>query len=66
MGHAMDDTGTDAAVAAALCAAGYDLPPAIVADVERGHRLLVTALARIAPSPPEAEPATIFRPEATR
>jgi hypothetical protein len=62
----MDDANKEAAVAAALRAAGYDLPPDIVADVARGHRLLVTALARIAPPPADAEPATIFRPETPR
>jgi hypothetical protein len=62
----MDDASKDAAVAAALRTAGYDLPPDILADVARGHGLLVTALARIAPPQPEAEPATIFRPEPAR
>jgi hypothetical protein len=62
----MDGAGENAAVDAALRAAGYDLPSDIVADVARGQRLLVTALARIAQPPPEAEPATIFRPAAPR
>jgi hypothetical protein len=62
----MDETGKDAAVAAGLRAAGYDLPPAIVADVARGHGLLATVLARVAQPRPEAEPATTFRPETQR
>jgi hypothetical protein len=62
----MDDPKKDAAVAAALRAAGYDLPPAVVADAARGHGLLAAALARIGQPPPEAEPATTFRPEPER
>ncbi|PWS37585.1 hypothetical protein DFH01_12240 [Falsiroseomonas bella] len=62
----MDETGKDAAIAAALRTAGYDLPPTIVADVARGHGLLAAVLARIGPPRPEAEPATTFRPETQR
>ncbi|WP_237212880.1 hypothetical protein [Falsiroseomonas oryziterrae] len=53
-------------VAEILRRAGYDLPAGTLADLGHAHALLQTMLARLAPPAPEAEPATVFRPEAPR
>jgi hypothetical protein len=62
----MNDAAGRAEVAARLRQAGYELPAEAVADIARGHALLAAMLARIAPQPPAAEPATVFRPETAR
>jgi hypothetical protein len=51
---------------ATLRRAGFDLPKEAVADLARGHELLVAMLARLGSTAAEAEPATTFRPDAAR
>lgn len=46
--------------------AGYDLPPATIAELQRAHELLQAMLARLNAGAPESEPATTFRPDAPR
>lgn len=53
-------------VAELLRRAGYDLPPAVLADLGHAHALLEAMLTRLVPPAPEAEPATIFRAETPR
>jgi len=60
----MPEAAPEPDLAARLRQSGYDLPTAVVADLEHGHALLRTALARVGRPPPQAEPATVFRPGA--
>ncbi len=53
-------------LAALLRRAGFDLPAEAVADLARGHELLEAMLGKLGATAAEAEPATIFRPEAPR
>jgi hypothetical protein len=53
-------------LAATLRRAGFDLPDEAVADLARGHDLLLAMLQRLGATGAEAEPATIFRPETAR
>jgi|GEM_PF-5187981 len=57
---------TQTTVADILRRAGYDLPPEVLADLGHAHALLAAMLARLAPPAPDAEPATVFRPEPPR
>ena len=62
----MPETPPEPEIAALLRRAGYDLPPAMLADLDHGHTLLRAMVARLGSVAPEAEPATIFRPVAPR
>lgn len=62
----MTETTQEPTLGALLRRAGYDLPPAAVAEMEHGYSLLQVMLARIPRPLPEAEPATAFRPEVAR
>ncbi len=53
-------------VAEALRLAGHDLPPETVQALDAGHAKLQAMLARLGGTPPEAEPACIFRPDGPR
>jgi hypothetical protein len=53
-------------IAALLRQAGYDLPPATIAELAQPHALLQAMLARLGGIAPDAEPATTFRPDAQR
>ncbi len=53
-------------VADALRLAGYDLPPETLRSLDEGHARLQAMLARLGATPPEAEPASIFRPDGPR
>lgn len=59
----MPDIPSEPPIAAALRRAGHDLPPDAMAGLAHGGRLLAAMLARLPAQPPEAEPATVFRPE---
>jgi hypothetical protein len=50
-------------IAALLRQAGFDLPPATLAELATAHPLLRRMLARLAEVPPEAEAAVLFRPD---
>lgn len=53
-------------VAEALRLAGHDLPPETLHALDEGHARLQAMLARLGVAPPEAEPASTFRPDGPR
>ncbi|WP_372625068.1 hypothetical protein [Falsiroseomonas sp.] len=63
----MPDAKPEPEIAALLRRAGYNLPPGMLPDdLDHAHGLLRRMLARLGSPAPEAEPATIFRPEASQ
>lgn len=53
-------------LAEALRLAGHDLPTETLRALDPGHALLRAMLARLGATPPEAEPAPVFRPDGPR
>ncbi|WP_270934181.1 hypothetical protein [Falsiroseomonas oryzae] len=62
----MPDAKPEPPIATLLRQAGYDLPAATLADLDRAHGLLQAMLARLPGTAAEAELATVFHPDAAR
>jgi hypothetical protein len=62
----MSDLDPEPPLAAILRRAGYELPAEALVDLDQGYRLLEAMLARLGNTAPQAEPATIFRPDRVR